>query len=143
MLAHVQYSGDKLSGITVQAMLLWEFSEAFGLYCKLLRRGTVRFTWVGLLCQVIPRFAELASLSSQLCSTRSPLGPYAPSVCHHTPYACTICIGRSKGEGASDALPPWASKFFHAVFGKFSQNCMLMPPWGVGAPCSGKSRIRH
>ena len=41
-----------------------------------------------------------------------------------------------------DAPPsPRGSKFFqfHAVFGKFWQNCMLAPPWGVGAPSSGKS----
>ena len=31
---------------------------------------------------------------------------------------------------------PRGSKFFqfHAVFGKFWQNCMLAPPWKVGAP---------
>ena len=47
--------------------------------------------------------------------------------------------------GAGDVRPPWGSKFFqfHAVFGKFWQNRMLAPPWGVGAPSSGKSWIRH
>ena len=46
--------------------------------------------------------------------------------------------------GAGDARPP-GSKFFrfHAVFGKFWQNRMLVPPRGVGAPSSGKSWIRH
>ena len=40
---------------------------------------------------------------------------------------------------------PWGPKFFqfHAVFGKIWQNRMLAPPWGVGAPSSGKSWIRH
>ena len=41
---------------------------------------------------------------------------------------------------------PRGSKFFqfHAVFGKIWQNRMLAPtPWGVGAPSSGKSWIRH
>ena len=43
------------------------------------------------------------------------------------------------------APPPGESKFFqfHAVFGKIWQNRMLAPPRGVGAPSSGKSRIRH
>ena len=44
------------------------------------------------------------------------------------------------------APPPWGSKFFqfHAVFGKIWQIRMLAsPPWGVGAPSSGKSCIRH
>ena len=41
--------------------------------------------------------------------------------------------------------PPPRSKFFqfHAVFGKFGQNRMLAPPWGVGAPSLGKYWIRH
>ena len=43
------------------------------------------------------------------------------------------------------ARDPPGSKFFefHAVFGKIWQNRMLAPPWGVGAPSSGKSWIRH
>ena len=41
--------------------------------------------------------------------------------------------------------PLWGPKFFqfHAGFGKIWQNRMLVPPWGVGAPSSGKSWIRH
>ena len=41
--------------------------------------------------------------------------------------------------------PPGGPKFFqfHAVFGKIWLNCMLAPPWRVGAPSSGKSWIRH
>ena len=48
--------------------------------------------------------------------------------------------------GAGDARPPPpGSKFFqfHAVFGKIRQIRMLAPPWGVGAPSSGKSWIRY
>ena len=56
-----------------------------------------------------------------------------------------ICAsGGSKG-GARDVRLP-GSKFFqfHTVFGKIWQNRMLAPPsWGVGAPTSGKSWIRH
>ena len=52
--------------------------------------------------------------------------------------------GGSKG-GRRGRAPPWGPKFsqFHAVFGKIWQNRMLAPPWGVGAPSSGKSWIRH
>ena len=55
-----------------------------------------------------------------------------------------IFSGGSKG-GAGDACPPQGPKFFqfHTVFGKIWQNCMLVPPWGVGAPSSGKSWIRY
>ena len=36
--------------------------------------------------------------------------------------------------------PPGSNFFqYHAVFGKFWINRMLAPPWGVGAPSSGKS----
>ena len=39
--------------------------------------------------------------------------------------------------------PPWGSKFFqfHAVFGKIGKIVCWRPPppWGVGAPSSGKS----
>ena len=52
-----------------------------------------------------------------------------------------ISVAHLRGEGiARDAHPP-GSKFFqfHAVFGKFWQNCMLASPWGIGAPSSGKS----
>ena len=47
--------------------------------------------------------------------------------------------------GVRDVHPPWGPKFFqfHAVFGKIWQNRMLAPPWGVGAPSSEKSWIRH
>ena len=40
---------------------------------------------------------------------------------------------------------PLGGKFFqiHAVFGENWQNCMLAPPWGVGAPSLGKSWIHH
>ena len=61
------------------------------------------------------------------------------SYCH----TITLFSGGSKG-GARDA-PPRGSKFFqfHAVFGKIRQIRMLAPPWGVGAPSSGKSWVRH
>ena len=47
--------------------------------------------------------------------------------------------GGSKGAQGTRA-PSGGSKFFqfHAVFGKFWQNRMLAPPWGVGAPLLGE-----
>ena len=55
----------------------------------------------------------------------------------------TVCSGGSKG-GARDVPPP-GPKFlhFHAVFGKNWPNNRLAPPFGVSAPSSGKSWIRH
>ena len=48
--------------------------------------------------------------------------------------------------GTRDARPPPGPKFlhFHAVFGKnWPNNRLAPPPFGVSAPSSGKSWIRH
>ena len=49
-------------------------------------------------------------------------------------------IGGSK-RGVSDTCAPGGSKFFqfHAVLGKFWQNCMLVPPVGLAALPWGNS----
>ena len=62
--------------------------------------------------------------------------------CSFRQKPCQISGGSKRG--ARDARPP-GSKFFqfHAVLGKLRQNRTLAPPWGVGAPSSGKSWIRH
>ena len=53
--------------------------------------------------------------------------------------AQVLSSGRSKG-GYEGRMPPWGSQIFqfHAVFGKFWQNCMLAPPLGSWRPLLGE-----
>ena len=60
-----------------------------------------------------------------------------------TDHLTSISGGSKGGEGR--APPPAGPNFFHfhAVFGKNWPNNRLAPPFGVSAPSSGKSWIRH
>ena len=54
----------------------------------------------------------------------------------------TIDSGGSKG---LEGRPPWGPNSFNFIqfLGKFGKIVCWRPPWGVGAPSSGKSWIRH
>ena len=70
--------------------------------------------------------------------------PVKTLLCPITTTVCSRSVADPRGAPGMRA-PPRGSKFFqfHAVFGKIWQNRMLAPPWGVDAPFSGKSWIRH
>ena len=57
---------------------------------------------------------------------------------------CDLSSGGSKG-GAKDACPPGGPNSFNFMqfSGKYGKIVCWRPPWGVGAPSSGKSWIRH
>ena len=62
----------------------------------------------------------------------------------HAPPLGSKFSGGSKGD-ARDARPPGGSNSFNFMqfLGKFGKIVCWRPPWGVGAPSSGKSGIRH
>ena len=63
--------------------------------------------------------------------------------CYTRFVTCAVADLRG-ARGTRAPLPRWSKFFqFHAVLGKLGKFRMLAPPWGVDAPSSGKSWIRH